>query len=431
MGSPELLYKSKMENVALSARSATSNYQTSFARQGQAVTSSSDNALQFISCHHFIGSVSSSSSPAHWHEDIEIIHCISGEGFNHTCQGVSESFDAPAIVIVPSNLIHRTVYPPKCRVTRIKFNPNHLLLKERDNAFEQSISMLTKGTLRGSMIIKSQVSGFNYLNQIMMHLEGLINPDMVPSLFDNHGSGATPESSVNKRPNAINAGSIAIAYASTYNRGNDATYNHATGEMGVPFDIHKERSFMQGRALQIKAALLQLLGATYEYGLFLDAPKSRRQRANCLTDIKLKQLLTYVHHNYTKQMSVSELSQKLNVTNQYFCRLFKQMTNMSFIDYINDLRLQRAAVDIATTDLSIREISSGHGFDTLGYFFKLFRERYNTTPVRYRKSCLEDANRHVGIFDRNNGLLYLMPADAFGYAQCNGNSKGHDAQVAS
>ena len=97
----------------------------------------------------------------------------------------------------------------------------------------------------------------------------------------------------------------------------------------------------------------------------------------------------------------------LQVTNQYFCRIFKQLTALSFIDYINEFRLQKAAIDIATTADSIRGIGMQHGFDTIGYFFKLFREHYHTTPVKFRKSFLGSDGLPLAQMDYNNGLVQL------------------------
>lgn len=559
MGSPELLYKSKMENVASTAGSATSNAQINYARPELAVTSSSDTALQFITCHHFIGSFCKSATPAHWHQDIEIIHCISGEGFNHICQGKSVSFNAPAIVIVPSNLIHRTCYPPHCRVNRIKFSPDVIRLHDSDPALESSLMLLQQGALRGSIIIGAHDSGFGYISALVSHLEELVAPlpggseqrvrsailnrsddmnlnamtgkdaralssfasrsdsdaAMVASSIeeideeeeerylsqDRNGMPSTAhvtreqetqaaqqahaealaqfasfarqtqvvaaeraeaanavanaaeqvaaqaaaqaaagqgttleqnrleeqmESTLNSmgmgkgvpnslsapanddfgRNTAINAGSIAIAYASTRNRGESSLQEEQDQGTSLPVsETERKLCHSLGLRLQIKASLLHLMGALFENCYLVRNESMKRPRSSRATDDKLKELLQHIHENYNNPITITDLAQKLEVTNQYFCRIFKQMTDMSFIDYINELRLQKAAVDIATTKDSIRDISSHHGFETIGYFFKLFREHYHTTPIKYRKSFTDDNGQPIAALDYENGLM--------------------------
>ena len=208
------------------------------------------------------------------------------------------------------------------------------------------------------------------------------------------------------RNTAINAGSIAIAYASTRNRGESSLQEEQDQGTSLPVsETERKLCHSLGLRLQIKASLLHLMGALFENCYLVRNESMKRPRSSRATDDKLKELLQHIHENYNNPITITDLAQKLEVTNQYFCRIFKQMTDMSFIDYINELRLQKAAVDIATTKDSIRDISSHHGFETIGYFFKLFREHYHTTPIKYRKSFTDDNGQPIAALDYENGLM--------------------------
>lgn len=137
--------------------------------------------------------------------------------------------------------------------------------------------------------------------------------------------------------------------------------------------------------LTVKARLLELLALCYSHGyisrkeVLLSVNERNRQD-------KLKDLLTYIDAHYAGPMTVADAASRLNVSIQYFCRYFKKVTSMCFTDYLNDLRLRRAAQAIVETDQPIGSIAAYHGFDNSGYFFKNFREKFGTTPLKYRKS---------------------------------------------
>lgn len=137
--------------------------------------------------------------------------------------------------------------------------------------------------------------------------------------------------------------------------------------------------------LIVKAKILELLALLYSHGyisrkeVLLSVNERNRQN-------KLKELLTYIDAHYAGPMTVADAAARLNVSIQYFCRYFKKVTSMCFTDYLNDLRLRRAAQAIVETDQPIGNIATHHGFDNSGYFFKNFKEKYGTTPLKYRKT---------------------------------------------
>lgn len=422
-----------------------------------------NSSSKFVTCHRYIGNSVTSSSPAHWHREIEIMHFVSGQGFSHTCQCKGETFDAPAIVLVPSDLIHRTCYAPECKVNRILFKSDSLRLRETDKALESFLTQLNSDDARGSIIIRNTDPGFDELVKALTLIEELGDTDesqtydpskaqedsikqdkveaYVSATFANTGFksgdqlGMLTESqnsngdygrtlgrrgrrsntdlyedslhNINQEQSrslyssqyeqnsnssmAINAGSIAIALAQNFKPGVNASKGKSADNLLQIADIISNKKNnpvdnfrQQGLNLQFKAFLLNFIGKLAEHGYFSENRNGRRTRNTRYNDEKIKILLKHIHDNYNRPMNITELARMLNVTNQYFCRYFKQLTDMSFIDYLNDLRLQKAAQEIATTQQSIREISTKHGFDTIGYFFKLFRERYNTTPIGYR-----------------------------------------------
>ena len=157
--------------------------------------------------------------------------------------------------------------------------------------------------------------------------------------------------------------------------------------------IHGATSSAAGRLI-IKAKLLEILSIYHKFGLI-----SRKEVPNEVKrskQDKLKELLNYIDSHYAGPMTIKDASQRLGVTDQYFCRFFKRVTAMSFTEYLNDLRLRRAAKEIELTSRSISDIAYDHGFENAGYFFKSFKLKYGITPLKYRKRFLQEQAQLAG-----------------------------------
>ena len=102
--------------------------------------------------------------------------------------------------------------------------------------------------------------------------------------------------------------------------------------------------------------------------------------------------LEYINTHYHEPITLDSISKQLLIDRSHFCRLFKKSTNMTFIDYINSMRIYHAEQLLIKTQISITEISFQVGFSSTAYFIKVFK-RYNLcTPSNYRKMFLASRN---------------------------------------
>ena len=65
--------------------------------------------------------------------------------------------------------------------------------------------------------------------------------------------------------------------------------------------------------------------------------------------------------------------------------MFKANMGISFISYVNQVRIDHIYQDLIHTDDSIVAITERHGFYNQKLFYKLFKKRYDCTPVKLRK----------------------------------------------
>ena len=72
-------------------------------------------------------------------------------------------------------------------------------------------------------------------------------------------------------------------------------------------------------------------------------------------------------------------------SHEYLCRLFKKYYNITPISFVNDLKLNYCANMLMNTDLSILDISIDAGYDSLSYFYSIFKAKFGTSPSNFRK----------------------------------------------
>ncbi|ABP66955.1 transcriptional regulator, AraC family [Caldicellulosiruptor saccharolyticus DSM 8903] len=103
---------------------------------------------------------------------------------------------------------------------------------------------------------------------------------------------------------------------------------------------------------------------------------------------KIKSALDFINSNYSSDIDIDLLAKLANLSKFYFCRLFKEITHLTPVDYINKFRVEKAIELIKNTNLSISEIAFEVGFNNVSYFIKVFKEYVGVTPFKYKKNVL-------------------------------------------
>lgn len=102
---------------------------------------------------------------------------------------------------------------------------------------------------------------------------------------------------------------------------------------------------------------------------------------------KIKQIITYIEEHYRESLKLSEIAALFGFSTSYFMRFFKTYTGTTYIQYVNNYRLEIAAYLLLYTKENILSISETVGFDNHSYFIRSFKKKYNCTPHKYRKKC--------------------------------------------
>lgn len=94
----------------------------------------------------------------------------------------------------------------------------------------------------------------------------------------------------------------------------------------------------------------------------------------------------YISTNLFAKVSLEEVAAYLGMNRTYFCLFFKRHYGKGFADYLNDLRVDKAASMLLQGDRQISEIAKECGFKTAAYFTRAFRRSRGMTPGEYRKT---------------------------------------------
>ena len=93
----------------------------------------------------------------------------------------------------------------------------------------------------------------------------------------------------------------------------------------------------------------------------------------------------YVDEHYSDGVSLEEVAEATGISRYYVSHLFKELMDNTFVGYVNELRLNHAAMLLTTTDSPIIEIASKSGFNNLSNFNRAFKMYFGKTPSAYRK----------------------------------------------
>ncbi|MCD8014494.1 MAG: response regulator [Lachnospiraceae bacterium] len=99
----------------------------------------------------------------------------------------------------------------------------------------------------------------------------------------------------------------------------------------------------------------------------------------------------YVEQNYEDQsISIETICRQLGVSSAYFCTVFKKETGKTFIGYLTEFRMERAAEMLLTTDEKTYIIAEKTGYSDPNYFSYVFKKQYGVAPSRYRQRKIRE-----------------------------------------
>lgn len=140
-------------------------------------------------------------------------------------------------------------------------------------------------------------------------------------------------------------------------------------------------SMVNGRELYICSKLYELLA-------LIEAQENHP----ATKDDAIRRALTLLDNEYMKDISISQLAEKLNLDRSYFSVLFKRGTGLSPQNYLTNLRLTRATELMQQKGFSVSEAAIAVGYTDVYVFSRIFKQNRGVSPRAYLQACT--APRH-------------------------------------
>ena len=151
--------------------------------------------------------------------------------------------------------------------------------------------------------------------------------------------------------------------------------------MQESYDEYSEKEICY--KLPIRANIYHMMTALLRYYC---GSKNELDRMIYHNVLRLRPVINYIDEHYREKIYIEELSAMINVSPDYFTKMFKESIGKTPIDYINGMRVNSAMELLCTTEMPMTEIADSIGFCNPNYFHKIFKQYMLTSPLAYRKS---------------------------------------------
>lgn len=142
--------------------------------------------------------------------------------------------------------------------------------------------------------------------------------------------------------------------------------------------LHNKKEYYE---LEVFSLLFHLLAQIYESGAVSTSKDSNHTQQQKI----IMGLLSWIEDNYTESITLKTLSDLSGFNPKYLCRIFKDYTSKTPINYINELRVEHACYEIAVKGKNVTRAAFDSGFNELSYFCRIFKHYKGITANEYKK----------------------------------------------
>lgn len=98
----------------------------------------------------------------------------------------------------------------------------------------------------------------------------------------------------------------------------------------------------------------------------------------------MAKFIAYIESHFMEELSVKHLASIAGFSPRHYTRRYFEIKQSTPVQYINILRLQKAAYYLKSSDLSVGTIASQCGFSDSNYFSRQFKKHFHLNPSQYR-----------------------------------------------
>ncbi|MFU1793635.1 AraC family transcriptional regulator [Paenibacillus azoreducens] len=146
--------------------------------------------------------------------------------------------------------------------------------------------------------------------------------------------------------------------------------------------IHEFVNRPEGYEPNLKTLLFQLL--LFIHRKMGAAPAAEQTVVNSIHK-KTFEIVDYINRHYDQKLTIEQISRRFYISPSYFCKTFRKSTGFTFTEYVNNVRIKEAKVQLAKGSDKVAEIAERVGFESLTHFGRIFKEFTGLSPLKYRQ----------------------------------------------
>ena len=129
---------------------------------------------------------------------------------------------------------------------------------------------------------------------------------------------------------------------------------------------------------QLLIQLIRKSSAKMEFAVF---PSKESLETHLITEIK-----DFVEENLEKRFKISDICQYTGYSKSFLCKIFKDQTGVTILEYITKRRIKRARQMIREKGMNFAQISDRLAFDNPQYFSRVFKRVTGITPTEFKET---------------------------------------------
>jgi len=103
----------------------------------------------------------------------------------------------------------------------------------------------------------------------------------------------------------------------------------------------------------------------------------------------IKKACEYINVHYNEDLRLREIADYVNLSISRFCNVFKNEMNTTFVNYLNNVRIEKAETLLLHADIKVYEVADKVGYISLQYFNKVFKNATGLSPNEFRKRMMK------------------------------------------
>lgn len=153
--------------------------------------------------------------------------------------------------------------------------------------------------------------------------------------------------------------------------------------------------------------LLHTLSSQYPTSNVMQRPRETTMK-------RLRRVLDRIEMKWNEDISLASIASEEYLSISYLSRFFQKNLQMSFSQYLKELRINHAAAMLVSSQASVTHIAYDCGFHAPSVFIEAFKQQYGQTPGQYRQESVQrqsDPNRRSSVHRDMSTLLAYLPAE--------------------